>query len=494
MIKPAIALTVGVGCHDGGAALNHAVQCGFMLASTQPPQRRELVRSLTLIPAASLIIANVIGTGVFIKARVMTCNVETPGMVLLVWVAAGVLTLAGALVYAELSAMMPKAGGEYNFLGAAYGRLPAFLFAWTRIIAIAASGAAVAMAFTIFLNDLLGGTLSKPLLRLIPAAVIIVATLLNLMPAKSSAWVATMLTLVKIALVAGIGIGAFLLAEGSFGHFTQNSTGGTCEDVPESARGGVAGFGAAMLGALWAYNGWNGVGYLGGEIKDPGRTLPRALIGGTLLIIVLYVLVNAAYFYVLTPVEVASVSAGSSVAREVAVRSFGSGAAGLMAAGLMISAYGTLHTGSLWAPRLPYALARDGLLPRALGYLTVRGVPVVAVLACGALACALTFTGSFDVITDIYVFILWVFYGLTCAAVFVLRRKFPDVHRPFRVWFYPVMPLLFLAVTAFLLVNTLMTTPGRALAGLGMIVLGLPVYWYFAPRAGPAKQVDWFGR
>ena len=268
---------------------------------------------------------------------------------------------------------------------------------------------------------------------------------------------------------------------------------GGCEGVPESARLGVRGFGAAMLGALWSYNGSSVIAAVGGEVRDPGRTLPRALVGGSLLVIGLYLLINAAYFYVLSPGEVASVPESSSVAAEAASRFMGRSAAAVMSAGLMISAYGTLHTTMLTGPRIPFALARGGLLPSALGLVSVRAVPAVAVLMIGVWALVLSVSGTFDILTDIYIFVLWVFYGMTGAAVFILRRRCPDAERPYRVWGYPVVPVLFLAVTAFLLINTLVATPGRAVAGLGLIAAGLPVYAYFGRRLGAAKTGDWLG-
>jgi APA family basic amino acid/polyamine antiporter len=436
------------------------------------------------VPAAAIILANIIGTGVFVKARVMTCNVGSPEMVLLVWFLAGLLTLCGALVYAELGAMMPRSGGEFHFIGAAYGRRVAFLYGWTRTIALGASAAALSIVFVMFLNDLLGGSMPPVAVQLLPVALIAIATGLNLQSAKSNGRTATILTAVKIALVLFVGLGAFILADGNWGNFSLGGETGACEGVPDSAKLGVSGFGAAMLGALWGYNGWAIIASMGGEIKDPGRTIPRALIGGTLVVITLYLLINAAYFYVLTPAEVASVAESSSVAGEAASRFFGPGAAAIMSAGLMISAYGTLHTTLLTGPRIPYALSKAGMLPAGLAHISKHGVPAVAILTIGAWSVVLSVSGTFDILTDMYIFILWVFFGLSGGAVLVLRRTMPDLERPYRVWGYPFVPVLFLLVTVFLLVNTLMATPSRALAGIILIILGLPVYEYFRRRAG----------
>lgn len=451
-----------------------------------------LVRSFTLVPATAVIIANIIGTGIFVKTRVMTANVGSAEMVLVVWVLAGLLSLAGAMVYAELSTMMPRAGGAFHFIGAAYGRRWAFLYGWTRMLVSGAGGAAVAILFVLFLNDLLGGDLSPIALKVLPVAVIVLAMTLNFASGNANGTIATALTIGKIVLVLSITIGAFVFGDGSWMHFDGTAAGVEMEDVKESARGGITGFGAAMLGALWGYNGWNLIVGIGGEVKDPSRTLPRALIGGTVLVIVLYVLINVAYFYVLSPAEIASIPASSSVAYEVAARFMGAGVAAVMSAGLMFSAYGTLHAGVLVGPRLPYALAERGLLPKWFMHLSSKGVPTNAVLAMGLWGIVLTMSGTFDILTDIYIFVLWVFYGMTAVGLFILRRTRPDVDRPYRVWGYPIVPALFVLVTVYLLINTMVATPWRALSGIGFIVSGLPVYEYFK-RRGAADYEAFLG-
>jgi APA family basic amino acid/polyamine antiporter len=450
-----------------------------------------LVRSLTLVPAAAIILANIIGTGVFVKASVMTCNVGSPGMVLTVWLVAGLLTLCGALVYAELGAMMPRSGGEFHYIGRAFGRRMGFLYGWTKTIALGASAAALAIVFVVFLNDLTGGKLPPLAVKTLPLLIIVVATGINLLSARSNGITATVLTAVKIALVLFVGLGAFFLANGDWGNFSLGGAEGTCAGVPESAKLGIRGFGAAMLGALWGYNGWAVIAAMGGEIKNPGRTIPRALIGGTLSVILLYLLVNAAYFYVLSPIEVASVSPSSSVASEAASRFFGPWVAALMSAGLMISAYGTLHTTMLAGPRVPFALARAGMLPEAMARISTNGVPAVAIIIVGLWSIVLGATGTFDILTDMYIFVLWIFFGLSGAAVMILRQREPDAERPYRVWGYPFVPVIFLIVTVYLLINTLLATPWRALAGIGLILIGLPVYEYFRRRAGEVVPPVW---
>jgi APA family basic amino acid/polyamine antiporter len=458
-------------------------------------QGATLVRSLGLTAATSINIANMIGTGVFLKTRVMTCNVGTPGMVLLVWVAAGVLAFAGALTYAELSTMRPRAGGEYVYIRDAYGRRWGFLFGWTQVlIARTASQAALAVGFAIFLNILTGGALNGVVatwdlfghavpfgwLQLVALTTLAVTTLINCGAVALSGAVASTLTVVKVGVVLAIGVGAFVFAEGDWHHVLLADAGGACEGVSPSARGGLMGFGAAMLGALWAYDGWANVAPLSGEVRHPQRTLPRAFLYGTAGVGVLYVFANLAYYYVLTPTEIASVAASSSVATEVASRFMGAGAVTLMAAALMMSSFGSLHTSVLASARFPYAMARDGLFFKSLSAISPRTrVPVRALVAQGFWAGVLALSGSYDMLTDYAIFALWIFYGLAAGAVFVFRRKFPDEERPYRAWGYPVVPALFLLATAWLIINTILTTPVQSLVGLGIIALGLPVYAYF---------------
>ncbi|MDQ3804205.1 MAG: amino acid permease [Acidobacteriota bacterium] len=466
--------------------------------SNSLPSNITLVRGLTLVAAISIIIANVVGTGVFLKARVMTCNVGTPGMVVTVWVVAGLLSLAGALTYAELAAMMPRAGGEYVFVREAYGAGASFLYGWMQIfIAKTGSQASVAVALAIFLNDLSGGALNTTFftadlfgfevpfgtLQVVALSAIVTLTVVNCAAVVVSGWIATALTCVKVALVLGVGLGAFLLADGSWGNYALANAGGACEGVDAAARLGVAGFGAAMLGALWGYDGWNNLTLVAGEIKNPQRNIPLALIGGTAVIILLYVFVNLAYFYVLDPTSVANVSAKSSVAREVVISFLGPAAVSLMAAGLLASSVGTLHTSILTGARVPYAMARDGLFFENLARLSPKTrVPVGALVVQGVWACILALSGSFDTLTDYVIFGSWIFYGLVTASIFLFRRRQPLAERPYRAWGYPFVPALFLLVTGFLLVNTLLTTPTQAVVGLVLIALGLPVYYIFFRR------------
>jgi APA family basic amino acid/polyamine antiporter len=236
-----------------------------------------------------------------------------------------------------------------------------------------------------------------------------------------------------------------------------------------------------MLGALWGYDGWNNLTLVAGEVKNPQRNIPLALIGGMLIIISLYVFVNIAYFYALDPTTIASITKESSVAREVAQTFLGPVAVSLIAAALMLSSIGTLHTSILTGARVPYAMSRDRLFFQNLSRLSRRThVPIGALILQGIWASILALSGSFDTLTDYVIFGSWIFYGLVTASVFIFRRRMPNAERPYRAWGYPVVPIVFLLVTAWLLIITLWTTPVQAFIGLGLIALGLPVYWYWS--------------
>jgi basic amino acid/polyamine antiporter, APA family len=473
----------------------------------------KLIRGLGLVAAISVIIGNVIGTGVFLKARVMTCNVGEPIWVIAAWVAAGILSLAGALTYAELTAMKPEAGGPYVFLRDSYGKVSSFLFGWMQMfIARTGAQASVAVVFAIAINDYLGGALKSTLLsisifgypyeistlQIIAVMVILIFTTLNCLSVSLSGQIATVLTFVKIALVLFVALGAFLFVTGGgLSNFSLAATGGTCEGVASSVTFGspdynfLAGFAAAMLGALWGYDGWDNLSYVAGEVKDPNRNIPIAIIGSVLLIILLYVVANFAYFYVLEPAAVASVSKDSSVAMAVVSKFFSAdlasvatgGAAAIFTIGLMLSSLGTLHTSILSASRIPYAMAHDRLMFPAFKNLSVNKVPINGVIFQGVWASILALSGSFDTLTDYVIFGSWIFYGLVTSSIFVFRRKYPNAERPYRAWGYPLVPVIFLLVTGWLLINTIVTSPESSLVGIGLIILGLPVYLYLNNKA-----------
>ena len=461
---------------------------------TSAPERGELARALSLRDSIALVLT-VIGTGVFLKTAPMAQLVGSPSNVLLAWLAAGLLSLAGALTYAELGAMMPEAGGEYVFLREAYGDLPAFLFGWSSVMLIASGGlAAVSTALASFLASFvpLGGvwvTHDFHLLgqivpwrfgvqQIVAVAVILLFCAINargVVVGGKVQWAAT------VAKIAGIGIivlGAFLLSRtGGWANLKQPVT-------DRIAPSGAGAFGAAMLAALWAYQGWSNVPMVAGEIEKPERNIPRALIYGMLLVILVYLVTNLAYFYALPFGEV--LTANSTAYRDAlpvaakAAQAFWSHGAQLVSIAFIIAALGALNGITLMNSRVPYAMARNGLFFRFLADINPDSrAPVKAIWFQGIWACLLALSGTFDQITTSVIFAVWLFTALVGSSLFVLRRKLPAAPRRYRALGYPVVPALFVLVAAWLVLNSLSATPVESAAGLILMALGLPFYIYF---------------
>ena len=466
--------------------------------------KNTLLRALTLTDAASLVIGTVIGTGVFLKTAVMAQQLGTPTLVLLAWLAAGLLSLAGALTYAELGAMFPQAGGEYVYLRKAYGDAPAFLYGWMQV-AVAATGgvAAISTGFAIFLSALIpmGGPWVERtfnlfgtefhwqlgLQQVVAVAAIILFSAINCIGVAAGGRVQSVLTAAKILGIAVIVGGVFFLSTGaSWSHL------GTAPGIPQWS--GMQSFGAAMLAALWAYNGWYALPLVAGEVQNPQRNVPRGLILGMLVVLVVYLLTNFSYFYALPITEVVTSNSTAHrdalpIAAKAAQTFLGPVGAAFISIAFIVSTVGALNGIILSNARIPYAMARDGLFFKRVGEVSEGSrVPVWAIIFQGAWASVLALSGTFDQITTYSIFALWLFFGVTASSVFVLRRKMPDVDRPYRTLGYPVVPLIFILVAAWLVINTILTSPVESAAGLALIALGLPVYFYFKPRQARVQR------
>lgn len=477
--------------------------------------RRELSRALSLRDAIALLVGTVIGTGVFFKAAPMSQLLGSPGLVLLAWVAAGILSLAGALTYAELGAMYPRAGGDYVFLREAYGDFPAFMFGWTNFAVITTTGlAAIATGFASFLSALvpldaiwvtrdwhvLGQSIHWTFgaQQVVAVAAILVFSAINSAKVSTGGATQSLLTLAKFIGIGAIVLGALFFSHTrSMGNFSllpplvPPDSAGVHPDVtvidfrPMSA---LTAFGAAMIAALWAFQGWSNMTMVSGEIENPQRNVPRGLIYGMLIVLGVYLLVNFAYFYALPFSEVVSSnSTAYRTALPVAAKAAGSflGSAGgkIISIAFLVSVMGSLNGIIIMNSRVPFAMARDGIFFPRLGELNAQQVPARAIWIEGILGCILALSGTFDQITTACVFAVWIFFALTAAAVFVLRRKRPDAERPYRVLGYPVLPAVFVVVALWLLINTLRTNPVESAAGLVLIAIGVPIFIYFRKRA-----------
>ena len=449
---------------------------------------------LSLRDAIALVLT-VIGTGVFLKAAPMAQLVGSPSNVLWAWLAAGLLSLAGALTYAELGAMMPEAGGEYVFLREAYGDLPAFLFGWTSVMLIASGGlAAVSTALASFLGSfipintvwtthdfhVLGQVVQWRLgvQQIIAVAVIVLFAAINARGVELGGKVQWAATVAKLAGVGIIVLGAFLLSEG--GSWTNLH-----KPVTETiAPSGSGAFGAAMIAALWAYQGWSNLPMVAGEMEKPERNVPRALIYGMLLVILVYLLTNIGYFYALPFGEV--LTANSTAYRDAlpvaakAAQTFSRYGAQLVSIAFIIAAIGALNGITLMNARVPFAMARDGLFFGALADLSEESrAPAKAIWFQAIWACVLALSGTIDQITTSVIFAVWLFTDLVGSSLFVLRHKLPVAPRRYRAIGYPVVPALFVIVAAWLVINSLSATPVESVAGLVLMAVGLPFYFFF---------------
>ena len=454
-----------------------------------------LIRGLTLYSTTALVIGTMIGTGVYFKAAVMAQLVGSPAMVLAAWVAAGALSLAGALSYAELGGMLPHAGGEYVFLREAFGPGPAFLCGWMRFVVASAGNAALGVGAATFLSAifpltavwvasdfrLLGSPVHWQLgsREAMAVAIVLFFGLLNCAGVAFGGRVQSLLSAAKILSIAGVVIGVFFLSpNGSINNFQAPA------NVARTA-GGFSAFGAAVLAALWACEGWAFMPMMSGEVRDPGHNVPRALIVGVLIVLTFYGLANLGYFYALPFDQVAS--ANSTAHRDAlpvaarAVQSFlGERTGALASMVFLISICGALNGVLMTMARIPFAMARDGLFFRKFGELS-RGssVPAWSVMMLSIWTALLTLSGTFDQLTDMTMFGVWIFYALGAGALFVLRRKMPDAPRPYKTLGYPLVPLLFLIAAVLLVANALFANPVESATGLLLIACGLPIYFYY---------------
>jgi APA family basic amino acid/polyamine antiporter len=462
-----------------------------------PAQDLQPRRDLTLTHATSLVVGVIIGTGIFLKAASMAQAVGSPALVLAAWVAAGLVAMLGALCFAELGALLPHAGGEYVYLRRAYGELPGFLFACNAFVLGGAAVAAYGAAVAIFVTDIhrfealwyqhtlhflgVGWTLEFGMRQLIAVGVIGVFTVINCLGVMLGGRVQTVLTVIKVAAILAVALGVFAFGDTHDWSNLRNS--------PASSGGaGLAGFGGAMFAALWAYSGWQFLPMAAGEVREPQRNVPRAIVGGALLVLALYLIINTAYLYALPFWQVASANSTAypdapSVAARAVHTFLGGRAAPVAALIFLISTIGSLNGVILSAARVPYAAARDGLFFAPFGRLSPASrVPLTSLVLLGAWGALLAVSGTFDQLTNMAVMSYATFWIPVSLAVIVLRRKLPNEPRPFRVPGYPLVPLVFALVMVWIVASALITAPKESIATLVLIALGLPLYPLFRRR------------
>src|SRR5881392_2296036 len=442
----------------------------------------DLKRQLGLLDATMINVGTIIASAIFIVPSAIALQLHASLPTILVWIAGGLVSLLGALSVAELGAAMPEAGGQYVYLTKAYGPVWGYLYGWTAGVVInPASIAAIAVGFATYLGFFV--PLADSGIKGVAIVSIVALTVLNALGVKLGVLIQNVLTLVKIGLLAVLIAVGFVVPGGNLENFSPV--------WPEAPLGSlIAPFGVAMLAALWAYDGWIEITYVGGEVKDPERNVPRSIVLSTVIAMALYCLVTASFAYVLSPTRMA---ASSLVASDAAQVTLGRAGAALVAVAILTATLGSNNGQVLAGARIPYAMARDGLLPRWLGsvhpgFLT----PVPSLVVQGIISIGLTWISTEpswkDTYSRLFTYVVlseFVFYAMSCGAVLRLRHKAPALVRPYKTWGYPVTPIVFILFSLWLVINTAWQQPRDAIAGAALILAGLPIYFL---RRGAAAR------
>ncbi len=429
----------------------------------------ELRRSLTLFDMTMIAIGGTIGSGIFLTPSLIAHALPSPWLIMAVWVVGGLMAMAGALTFAELAALMPRAGGEYVYLTEAYGGLTGFLFGWAYFLVVNAGGlGALSVAFATYFGFFvpLGAVGAKA----VAIAGLLLLTTINVLGVKAGAIFSDVFTVLKIAGIAALIAVGFALGSGSTTSFAFSAGA-----IPGGLGTGLA---TAMVGVLWSTGGWQHATYASGEVVNPRRTLPLAMVIGTAAVTAIYLLVNVAYMFLMTPAEIA---ASPRVAADAVSRVLGTAGGSAISLAIFVSTFGVVGIYTLTAPRIYFAMANDGLFFARVAEVHPRfRTPAFAIVAQSLWAVVLIlFWGTFENLISYVVFTDWIFFGLAAASVFVFRRRLPGAERAARVPLYPITPLFFVAMSAWFVAVTLVERPAQAWAGLAFLALGVPVYFYW---------------
>jgi APA family basic amino acid/polyamine antiporter len=459
--------------------------------------QRSMVRTLGLTYVIIIVIANIVGSGVFKKIAPMAGELHSSAWILAVWLAAGIITLFGALSNAEVAGLLADTGGEFIYLRKIYGRFFSFLYGWSLFTVIqTAAVSGVAYVFTQSLNSIIPipdmltsfsdfniGGIFYPFqdfgIKLTTILLILFLTFLNMSGLKSGAWVN------KVVLIL-VGAGLLIIVIAGLAAPDEKGVSHAWMAAPGSSAVTLSSFYTAMLAAFWAYQGWVSVGFIGGEVKDARRNIPIGITTGVIIIIIVYVAVNYTFLKLLTIPELEAINtAGNQIAATEAIRGiWGTQGVLFISVLILISTLGCTNASILTGARPYYAMANDGMFFKGLGKLNRHNVPGNSLLWQGIWASVLVLSGTFDQLTDMLIFSVYIFYGATAMGVFILRRTMPDAHRPYKVWGYPIVPAIFVLFCVGLFFNTIVTRPREAFIGLSLILAGIPVYFLFRKRGG----------
>ncbi|WP_434291252.1 APC family permease [Clostridium botulinum] len=428
-------------------------------------KEENLQKNLGLFDAIAIVIGMVIGSGIFFKPAIVFKNAGSPMLGILAWLAGGVITIASGLTVAEIAAAIPKTGGIFVYIKELYGEKFAFLLGWVQsIVYIPGSAAALSIILSIQITSFIPLTAIEQ--KVLAIAFIIFIMILNIISTKLVSKMQGVISIAKlIPIIAIIALG-----------FIKGTAKGDILNISSSST--VSGFGAALLGTLWAYDGWISVGNMAGELKNPKKDLPRSIIIGLGTTIVVYVLINLALINIM---PMGAIITSEKPASDAAVVLLGSTGAKIISAGILISIFGALNGYLMTGVRIPLAMSQDRSIPFSKYFSKVHeksGTPVNVFIFETVLACLYVLSGSFNVLTDLVMFILWLFFTMAVAGIFVLRTKFKHLDRPYKVPLYPLVPLIGIIGSSYIIISTLITNTFYALCGIGITLLGLPVYSY----------------
>lgn len=462
--------------------------------TTTPENKPQLLRALGLREGIAIHVGSIIGSGIFIVPATIAGHLEAMGPILLVWVVAGMLTLFGALSLAELSAVLPQAGGPYVYLRHSFGRVWAFLFSWNDFfINKAGSAAALAIGLATYLGYFIPAASPENAFfsatytlfghenvfafgwtQITAILVIAIVTWLNVRGVQYGGWIMNIFTAAKLIALVGLILAVVFSGKGSTENFLPW--------WPEKWNSGMtSAFGLAMISALWAYDGWMSVTLNTGEFQNPQRNVPLSLIIGTLIVIAVYLSANLAYAAM---IPIHAMPGTPRIAAEVAQMVLGPVGASLVVVGIMASMFGTTNGQLLTGPRSLYAAGVDGAFSKKFGAVHPRfRSPYIAILTLGLWGALLTLSGTYEQLTTYVVFGSWGFYALTALSVIILRKKMPDAVRPYKAWGYPYATLLFVAIAGWFLYNTVVEDTRNAIIGIGLLFLGIPFYFYWRKRS-----------
>jgi basic amino acid/polyamine antiporter, APA family len=425
-----------------------------------------LPRKIGVLNGVAVLVGVTIGSGIFRVPASVAAQLHDPGPVLLCWILGGVVAVCGALTIAELAGALPRSGGIFTYLLESFGPLPAFMFGWTELAVVRASAlGAIATIFAEYLSYFV--KLTPQEVRIVAAGAIILIGLVNYVGVQRAAAIMTFATLAKYAAVMALGILAFTADSGGASHFSPAWSSGLH----------VSALATALVSVMWTYDGWADLSFMGGEVKDPQRTLPAALILGALCVMLVYLVVNVGLIYLLPLPQMAQSKLIAATAAEH-IPVFGSAGAAVIAAVAMLSAFSSLNGSMMTGPRVFFAMADRDLFFRAVARVSPRfRTPSVAIWLATALGVIYVLQNDFAQLADKFILGIWPFYALAVTGVFVLRRTRPDLERPYRVVGYPFVPALFLLASSGMVVNALLTDPANTGLTFGIILLGAPAYF-----------------